>query len=345
MYWIPNVNKYDNVVIFGGSGYIGSYIVNYLVFHKLAKKIILADIKTPRKEVWAPETSAYACTGAIEYQHCDVKEKIKFDLKSVDIIFNLAAIHREPGHEPYEYFETNIKGAENVVEFSETVDCNTIVFTSSIAPYGHADEQRDEDSPVVPYSPYGSSKLVAEKIHQGWNNKNNKRKLAIVRPGVIYGPYEDGNVPRLKQALKKNAFCYVGNHDIQKAGGYVKELVRSIFWVIDHMETQNKGFVLFNFSFATPPSLKQYVEAVKKVLGVKRFVPNIPYPIILGLSHVISFFSSLMNIKQPIHPGRIKKLKVNNLILPTFLVNNGYEFYYDLESSLLDWKKDVPDEW
>jgi hypothetical protein len=36
---------------------------------------------------------------------------------------------------------------------------------------------------------------------------------------------------------------------------------------------------------------------------------------------------------------------VNNLILPTFLVNNGYEFYYDLESSLLDWKKDVPDEW
>lgn len=339
------MSKYQNVIIFGGSGYIGGYIVNYLIHNKLAKKIILADIKSPRKEVWTQDTSSAYANDTIEYHNCDVRQRIDFELETADVIFNLAAIHREPGHQPHEFFETNIKGAENVVQFAEQVKCKTILFTSSIAPYGHADELRDEDSPVIPYSPYGSSKLVAEKIHQGWNNKNSGSKLAIVRPGVIYGPHEDGNVPRLKNALKKNAFCYVGNQNVQKAGGYVKELVHSIFWVIEHMETLNKNFVLFNFSFATPPTLKQYVEAVKNTLRIKRYVPNIPYPLILGLSHVISFVSSLLNIKQPIHPTRIKKLRVNNLIVPKYLVNHGYKFHYDLESSLQDWKKDVPDEW
>lgn len=339
------MTKYPTVVIFGGSGYIGGYIVNYLVANNLADRIILADIKEPRKEVWSSETSSFAEAGWVEYQHSDVRKQIDICLKSVDIIFNLAAIHREPGHEPTEYFETNIKGAENVVAFSEEVSCDTILFTSSIAPYGHADELRDEDSPVVPYSPYGSSKLVAEKIHEGWKNKDSSRRLVIVRPGVIYGPHEDGNVPRLKQALKKNAFCYVGNRDVQKAGGYVKELVRSMFWVLELMADREKSFVLYNFTFAEPPSLRQYVDAAKKVLGVKRFVPNVPYTLVLALSHIISFCAVILNIKQPIHPERIKKLKVNNLIVPKYLVSNGYEFEYDLESSFVDWKKDAPSEW
>jgi nucleoside-diphosphate-sugar epimerase len=337
--------KYRNVVIFGGSGYIAGYIVNYLIAHGLAEKIYLADIKKPRMEIWNPDVKSRYNKGQIEYQFCDVKNKIVLDVSAVDVVFNLAAIHREPGHEPEEFFDTNIKGAENVIEFAEFVDCKNILFTSSIAPYGHANESRNEDSLVVPYSPYGASKLVAEKIHEGWKNKNSNRKLTIVRPGVIYGPYEDGNVPRLKQALKKNAFCYVGNKKVQKAGGYVKELVRSMFWVMEHMNTHEKSFVLYNFSFATPPPLSQYVEAAKKVLRVRRFVPDIPYPIILGLSHVISFLSTLFNIKQPIHPGRIKKLKVNNLIIPKFLIENGYDYVYDLESSFQDWKEDVPNEW
>ena len=56
--------------------------------------------------------------------------------KKIDVIINLAAVHREPGHKLHEYFTTNILGAENVCDFAEKVKCNRIIFTSSISPYG-----------------------------------------------------------------------------------------------------------------------------------------------------------------------------------------------------------------
>ena len=106
-----------------------------------------------------------------------------------DLAVNLAAIHREPGHQDYEYFETNLKGAENVCSWADQVGCNKIIFTSSIAPYGPAEEPKDEQSLTVPVTAYGSSKLAAEKIHIAWQHKDIEgRQLVIVRPGVVFGP-------------------------------------------------------------------------------------------------------------------------------------------------------------
>ena len=85
----------------------------------------------------------------------------------VDLIFNLAAVHREPGHEPFEYYDTNLAGAENVCSWATTVNCSRLVFTSSISPYGPSENLKDEDSQPAPDTPYGSSKLAAEYIRSG----------------------------------------------------------------------------------------------------------------------------------------------------------------------------------
>lgn len=61
-----------------------------------------------------------------------------------------AAVHRTPGHEDHEYFETNIRGAENVVAFAEKWNIKKIVFTSSIAPYGAAEELKKETTLPTP---------------------------------------------------------------------------------------------------------------------------------------------------------------------------------------------------
>lgn len=117
---------------------------------------------------------------------------------SEDIIFNFAAVHRTPGHEDYEYFETNIKRAENVTNFAVKYGIKKIVFTSSIAPYGAAEELKSETTLATPNTAYGISKLVAEKIHMIWQNGDiENRQLTIVRPGVVFGKGENGNFTRL----------------------------------------------------------------------------------------------------------------------------------------------------
>jgi GlcNAc-P-P-Und epimerase len=339
------MNKKKNYIIFGGGGYIGSYLVNHIISYDLAEKVYIFDIMEPRKEIWNQKVFSAHRSGRVEYRKCDVRSPITFEVGVVHLIINLAAIHREPGHDAFEYFETNILGAENVVDYADRVGCKKIVFTSSIAPYGHAETARDELSQVVPYSSYGSSKLAAEKIHEGWLKQGDGRKLIIVRPGVIFGPYEDGNVPRLKNALKKNAFCYVGNKQAQKAGGYVKELVLTIFWVLELMDREARDYVLYNFSFPDPPSIEEYVNTVLDVLGVKRIVPNFPFLIVYTASLVLNVILSGLGINNPAHPARIKKLCVNNLILPTFLLEHGYKYRYDLKAAMADWKEHAPEEW
>src|SRR5690606_25460938 len=119
-------------------------------------------------------------------------------------IFNLAAVHREPGHGFREYFNTNIPGAENAIKLAELCKIHNIFFTSSIAPYGKSLEQTSEKSPLYPETGYGISKTIAENIHKNWLAKDQlNRRLVIVRPSVIYGPHDPGNVHRMIKALKR----------------------------------------------------------------------------------------------------------------------------------------------
>ena len=59
------------------------------------------------------------------FVECDVRkpiENLPFEPTPEDVIFNFAAVHRTPGHEDIEYFETNIHGAEHVCSGGEVWD-------------------------------------------------------------------------------------------------------------------------------------------------------------------------------------------------------------------------------
>jgi len=253
-------------------------------------------------------------------------------------------VHREPGHALHEYYETNLPGAENVCDWAERVGCNAIVFTSSIAPYGPSEAAKSEASIPAPASPYGGSKLAAEKIHVAWQRAAPGRKLVIVRPGVVFGPGEGGNVTRLVRATLHRYFLYMGNRHTRKAGGYVKELVSTMLWALARLP-QGGGTLLYNFTMEQPPTVEEYVQTVCRVAGVKRFVPTLPYPLLLAVAYVVEAIARPLGIRQPVSPVRIRKLVKSNNIEPRVLRQEGYPFQYTLESAMRDWRNDRPDEW
>ena len=87
------------IAIFGGSGFIGSFLAERWLAQGLADKVVIADIRP----------SLQADLPGITYKKIDVREAIPTDLcqETPDWIFNFAAVHREPGHEAHEYFDTN----------------------------------------------------------------------------------------------------------------------------------------------------------------------------------------------------------------------------------------------
>lgn len=335
-------------VIFGGTGFIGSFFTEQVLKDNCVDKVVLADIKPICELHFSRILQQYIDTGALEYIECDVRKPVQAqlgDLSNISLVANFAAIHREPGHQSREYYETNLLGAENVCEWASEVGCLDIIFTSSIAPYGPSEDSKSEQDIPVPISAYGGSKLAAEKIHLAWKAVDKSRNLTIVRPGVVFGPGEGGNVSRLIKATLKGYFFYMGNENTRKAGTYVKELTRAMLWVHDRGREAENGSSLFNMTMTPAPSVREYVDTILKVSGKKRKVPTIPFWLLYPVSFMVEGVARILRVNQPISPVRLRKLIKSNDIVPEFLIHNNYEYKYTLQSALDEWKEIAPEEW
>lgn len=340
-----------NYIIFGGTGFIGTHLANLLNETHPNDQIWNLDIIDPvqletitnEKERRAycniPNWKSPVVEGESRksrFVYCDVRqpiEELPFTPTQEDVIFNLAAVHRTPGHPDYEYFDVNIHGAENICAFASKYGITNIVFTSSIAPYGAAEQLKEETTLPTPNSPYGISKLVAEKIHQTWQIEDKSRKLTILRPGVVFGKGENGNFTRLYWGIRKHTFMYPGRKNTIKASIYVKELVRFMIWNIEERQSSSE---IYNCTFEPAYHLEQIVKVIKKQTGLNQRVPYIPNALIMPIAAMAKIIGSPMGIC----PERVKKLQISTNICGKKLAESGYQFKWTFEEAVKDWFND-----
>lgn len=318
---------FDTFVIFGGSGFIGTHMRQLLQEKYPDAKVYIADLLADKTE----------CS-----QNIDVRKPIDMvgNFGKNTLIFNFAAVHRTPGHPDYAYFETNIRGAENVCDFARKHGIENIVFTSSIAPYGAAEELKTEETLPTPNTPYGISKLVAEKIHREWAAEDVNRRLSIVRPGIVFGKGENGNMTRLYKGLKSHRFAYAGRKDTIKACIYVKDLVRVMLAMAespcDSDSAQKSRVQLYNCCYYPSFTIEQIANAMLKATELKRHIPYIPKKPMMAAAVACGAFGGL---GLGICPARVKKLMVSTNIDGQRLAKD-YPLSYSLEDAFRDWFKD-----
>ncbi|GMN07851.1 N-acetyl-alpha-D-glucosaminyl-diphospho-ditrans, octacis-undecaprenol 4-epimerase [Croceitalea sp. MTPC5] len=325
-------------VLFGGSGYIGGHLLQQLLKGNYFDKYFVLDIGEPKYCLQSHKNEK------VVFHNLDVRKKISFHENEVDLanswIFNFAAVHREPGHEYQEYFNTNIPGAENVCEFARKSGIKNILFTSSIAPYGKSLQQRTETSALYPETAYGISKALAEKIHGIWLSEDKKRRLIIVRPSVIFGPKDPGNVYRMIKSLKKGTFILPNGGKVIKGYGYIYGLVESMLFT---MQKEDR-FILYNYAENPLVPLNEMVSITKEQLNFKK--PTLMIPV--GLLAIIAFFiqlaSKLLGKSSDIHPVRVRKAGFPTNIKPEYLIKNNFHFNYSYPEALKHWKNVAPED-
>ena len=312
-------------IIFGGNGYIGTMLARHFSTTQRFAEITLVDIKSPAHPL--PERTRFI-------QH-DIRHPIA--PQPADWIFNFAAIHREPGHQPHEYYDTNLAGARNVTAFAEASGCANIYFTSSIASYGPTTGPTSEDSPNYPSTPYGITKHAAELIHEVWLRSAANRRLVVCRPGVIYGPGDPGNILRMIRAVKRGRFFFPGDADIRKSYGYIYGLLESI----DFMMARAEPHLIYNYVERHTEPLRELVRLSGEAVGKKGRVTRLPITALVAAAHVIQ---KLTGGKSPIHPVRVRKAATPTHIVPQRLIDLGFEFKYDFARSLEHWKMIAPED-
>lgn len=313
-------------VVTGASGFIGTHLMRRLV--QEGKEVIAIDRKPPRE-----------IHPGVQYIETDVRDLSQVQIKkTIDTIYNFAAVHTTPGHEPYEYYSTNVLGALEVTRLAERAGVSEIVFTSSISVYGPSETMKTEQSSPEPVSDYGHSKLQAEKIHENWLDSGSaSKKLTVIRPAVVFGAGEYGNFTRLAKLLKKGVFVYPGRKDTIKSCIYVEDLLDAI----EFARTLNKRHLIVNGSYPSRPTLEQIVTALKTDYFSRARTITVPRVAVTSAAKVIGAAGFL---DLGIHPDRVMKLVRSTDVYPQWLVDNDFPFPTELAEVFKRWHRDTKGE-
>jgi nucleoside-diphosphate-sugar epimerase len=319
------VMKIGRAIVLGSSGFVGRRLIAHLIGAG-ASEIQAIDIAPPK--VRDP---------GVEYRTHDVREPLPVEWgRGAEVLYNLAAVHRTPGHPDHEYYEANVAGAVNAVTFARDAGIGAMVFTSSISVYGPSETVLVETSQLRPVSAYGRSKRLAERVHEQWVSAEDGRRLTIVRPGVIFGPGEGGNYSQLARALRGNYFFYPGRRDTIKSGGYVDELLKTM----DFALSRDERLILYNFAYPGMNTTEEIVRTFAEVAGYRANRATLPLPALLAAAKAFQVANALGG-KSWIHPERVMKLVQSTRVAPGWLQANGYEFSTDLKAALTQWRDET----
>jgi UDP-glucose 4-epimerase len=181
-------------LITGGSGYIGSRLVERLAGRSDTERILICDVRPPR--VFRPK---------VEYRELDVRDasgvREVVARERPDALVHLAFI-LNPMHDEAAMYEIDVGGTHNVLEAASEAGVGQVLVTSSSTAYGaFADNPvpLTEDDPVrgVPDFEYARDKAESDRLCQLWALRHPDRVMTIVRPCIVFGPNVDNYIVRL----------------------------------------------------------------------------------------------------------------------------------------------------
>lgn len=306
------------ISIVGGSGFIGTRLCRRFAGNSVPFVIVDKAVSAtfPEKTVIADVRESAALEQSIEG----------------NVIINLAAEHRDDVTPRSLYDQVNVGGAENLCAEAERKGIEKIIFTSSVAVYGFAPEETDERGEINYFNDYGRTKYEAEQIFKAWQAKApERRSLVIVRPTVVFGERNRGNVYNLLRQIASGRFLMIGDGHNVKSMAYVENVAA----FLEHALSFGPGTHLYNYIDKPDFDMNKLVKKVYTALGKKEKINfRIPYSVGYALGRVFDLVAMLTGKKFPISSIRVKKFCANSSF-ETSVAATGFVPPVSLEEGLL----------
>lgn len=305
------------VLVIGGSGFIGPHLIEALLErgHTVTNLDATPSARHPELTVLGDVRD---------------RDRVVQAASGVDVIVNLAAAHRDDIRPLSLYDEINIGGAESVVAAAEAAGVSRILFTSTVALYGLDNENAAEDSEPRPFNDYGRTKLDAEQRLIAWANRDSARSLVIIRPSVVFGEGNRGNVYNLANQVASRRFLMIGDGSNRKSMSYVGNIAA---FLADQVDATN-GVTIMNYADKPDLSTREIITIIEDQLGRRSGSLRLPLPLGLAGGHALDLVARLTRRTFPISAVRVRKFVASTTVNTDRLRASGYRPRYSLEEAL-----------
>lgn len=263
-----------NVLITGGTGFIGSHIVDFL--NKSHNLYVL--IRPSSNKKWLPD-DVNTIEGHLNNLHS--VEKIK---KDIDIVIHCAGIVQAKNKS--DFHKINVKGTENLVNTFANVELKKFIFISSLTAKGPSESLQNTNQFDKPITSYGKSKLVAEDVI-----KNSNLNYIILRPGAVFGERDKAMLSVFKLA-SKGIFVNVGKNKKFISMIDSKNLVD----ILDKTLTSNLYKETIDCAFFKPIELSKMNSLLSHFYNKKGINLSIPEKLLKFVGWINEKFSKILGL-------------------------------------------------
>lgn len=336
------------ITIIGGSGFVGTRLAKRLLHAGHTVRIADKRKSLTYPDLWLRCDVRNDCDDKMEYPESHTEKEVVLQdsdvsgimqpmhtlqdaLAGSDVVINLAAEHRDDVSPKSLYDEVNIYGAEHVCNTCTKLGIKRIVFTSSVAVYGFAPIGTDETGAINYFNDYGRTKWLAECKYREWLNNDHDNSLTIIRPTVIFGEQNRGNVYNLLRQIAGGKFPMIGNGKNKKSMNYVENVAA----FLEYNLKNQPGEHLYNYCDTPVYDMNTLVLDVYKFLGKQR-QRVFHWPYWLGYCGGLCFdlIAVLIHKKLPISSIRVKKFCQNTYFVGTNIKKTDFIAPVKLEDGL-----------
>ena len=225
------------ILVTGSRGFIGKQVIK-----KLNKSEIITD--------------------SIDSKRIDLKniEEV-MRLSESDVVIHLAG-KTTKGLDWEEYFDNNVLGTLNILEYCIVKKIKKMIFVSSYV-YGNPKYLPiNEKHPIEPHNPYTKSKYLAEQLCEFYA-KNSDLKIIILRPFNIFGKTlpKDFLISNLLKSIKTNEKITIINKDSRRDFLHINDFVDVILKIKDF----DLKFEIFNVGSGKSYSFNEVIKKIEDI--------------------------------------------------------------------------------
>lgn len=260
-----------SVLVTGGAGFIGSFLVNALV-EKGHEVTVIDNLSTAKT---LSVSRLQKVKDKINFVNVDIREKEKLSelAKGKEIIYHLAAQSdvEKSTQDPVYDADVNIFGTLNVLRAAAENGVKRVVFSSSAAVYGNAKKMPiKEEAQTNPISPYGFSKLAGEQYCKFFSDIFGFETFAL-RTFNVYGEGSAGVIYKFIDEINNSGkIAVLGEGNQTRDFLSVHDVVGCCVKLLDAKVKGDGKFHVYNLANGKETSLNEIIKVLKQ-LSKKEF--------------------------------------------------------------------------